>query len=249
MRRFIAATLLAAAVLSPGGPAAAAPPLAITRESQRDLMVTIYNGNLGLVKDTREARLPAGMSEVQFADVAAQIDPDLGPPQVPDRPRGLRSSSRTTSTTSSRARSSWRSTSGRRSASTRATARSRGDASSRPTGRSSTSTARSTWATRARSCFPRCRRTSCRSPRCSGCSATRDGGPAGRGVVPDRRHHLEGRLRHPDTRPTPRRPHGWVTIDNKSGATYRDAALKLVAGDFNRAARAATTAARATRRR
>ena len=28
---------------------------------------------------------------------------------------------------------------------------------------------------------------------------------------------------------------GWVTIDNKSGATYRDAALKLVAGDVNRA--------------
>ncbi|HEX9022245.1 MAG TPA: DUF4139 domain-containing protein [Geobacteraceae bacterium] len=27
---------------------------------------------------------------------------------------------------------------------------------------------------------------------------------------------------------------GWVTIDNKSGATYRDAALKLVAGDVNR---------------
>ncbi|PYO51698.1 MAG: DUF4139 domain-containing protein, partial [Candidatus Rokuibacteriota bacterium] len=28
---------------------------------------------------------------------------------------------------------------------------------------------------------------------------------------------------------------GWVTIDNKSGATYRNAALKLVAGDINRA--------------
>jgi hypothetical protein len=27
---------------------------------------------------------------------------------------------------------------------------------------------------------------------------------------------------------------GWVTIDNKSGATYRDATLKLVAGDVNR---------------
>jgi len=27
---------------------------------------------------------------------------------------------------------------------------------------------------------------------------------------------------------------GWVTIDNKSGATYRDAGLKLVAGDVNR---------------
>lgn len=75
MRRSIALMLLTLAALSPGGPASAAPPLAITRESQRDLMVTIYNGNLGLVKDTREARLPAGMSEVQFADVAAQIDP------------------------------------------------------------------------------------------------------------------------------------------------------------------------------
>src|SRR5207249_7333642 len=28
---------------------------------------------------------------------------------------------------------------------------------------------------------------------------------------------------------------GWVTIDNESGATYKDAALKLVAGDLNRA--------------
>jgi hypothetical protein len=28
---------------------------------------------------------------------------------------------------------------------------------------------------------------------------------------------------------------GWVTIDNKSGATYQNAALKLVAGDVNRA--------------
>ncbi len=54
---------------------AAAAPQAITREDQKDLMVTIYNGNLGLVKDTREVRLDAGMLEVQFADVAAQIDP------------------------------------------------------------------------------------------------------------------------------------------------------------------------------
>jgi hypothetical protein len=33
------------------------------------------NGNLGLVKDVREVRLPAGMLEVQFMDVASQIDP------------------------------------------------------------------------------------------------------------------------------------------------------------------------------
>src|SRR5213083_533199 len=55
--------------------ALAATPRAVTREDQREMMVTIYNGNLGLVKDLREARLPAGVSEVQFMDVAAMIDP------------------------------------------------------------------------------------------------------------------------------------------------------------------------------
>jgi hypothetical protein len=89
MRRHLSA-LLTLAVLAPGSPAAAAPPLAITRESQRDLMVTIYNGNLGLVKDTREARLPAGMSEVQFADVAAQIDPTSVHLKSLTDPAGLR---------------------------------------------------------------------------------------------------------------------------------------------------------------
>jgi hypothetical protein len=38
-------------------------------------MVTIYNGNLGLVKDVREVRVPLGLTEAQFMDVAAQIDP------------------------------------------------------------------------------------------------------------------------------------------------------------------------------
>src|SRR5438093_11901822 len=38
-------------------------------------MVTIYNGNLGLVKDLREVRFPSGQTEVQFMDVAALIDP------------------------------------------------------------------------------------------------------------------------------------------------------------------------------
>ena len=47
----------------------------VTRETQKDVMVTIYNGNLGLVKDVRDVRLPAGLIEVQFMDVAAQIDP------------------------------------------------------------------------------------------------------------------------------------------------------------------------------
>ena len=53
----------------------AAAPASVTRDDQREVMVTIYNGNLGLVKDLRETRLPAGVSEVQFMDVAAMIDP------------------------------------------------------------------------------------------------------------------------------------------------------------------------------
>src|SRR5919108_3636717 len=38
-------------------------------------MVTVYNGNLGLVKDTRGAQLPTGVHEIQYADVASLIDP------------------------------------------------------------------------------------------------------------------------------------------------------------------------------
>src|SRR3989442_871222 len=55
--------------------ALAATPRTVTRADQREMMVTIYNGNLGLVKDVREAHFPAGTTEVQFADVAALIDP------------------------------------------------------------------------------------------------------------------------------------------------------------------------------
>jgi len=71
-KRLIALTLVVALW---SAQLAAAVPQAITRDDQKDLMVTIYNGNLGLVKDTREVRFDAGMLEVQFADVAAQIDP------------------------------------------------------------------------------------------------------------------------------------------------------------------------------
>jgi hypothetical protein len=71
-RRLLALTLLFILAVVP--PAAAAP-VSVTRDDQREVMVTIYNGNLGLVKDLREARLPAGVNEVQFMDVAAGIDP------------------------------------------------------------------------------------------------------------------------------------------------------------------------------
>jgi hypothetical protein len=62
------------AVFGAAQPVAAAP-ASVTRDDQREVMVTIYNGNLGLVKDLRETRLPPGVSEVLFMDVAAMIDP------------------------------------------------------------------------------------------------------------------------------------------------------------------------------
>ncbi|HEX9899780.1 MAG TPA: hypothetical protein VGC81_11170, partial [Candidatus Methylomirabilis sp.] len=57
-------------------PAAAATVRAsVTQEQQKEVAVTIYNGNLGLVKDIRELVLGAGSHEIKFMDVAAQIDP------------------------------------------------------------------------------------------------------------------------------------------------------------------------------
>jgi len=43
--------------------------------SHRDLAVTIYNDNLGLVKDRRTVTLSRGGSEIAFTGVAAQLDP------------------------------------------------------------------------------------------------------------------------------------------------------------------------------
>src|SRR6058998_4048841 len=71
-------------------PARAATPRSVTHEDQRDVMVTIYNGNLGLVKDVREARFPAGTTEVQFMEVAARIDPTTVHLKSLTDPAGLR---------------------------------------------------------------------------------------------------------------------------------------------------------------
>jgi hypothetical protein len=65
--------LLLAGGASPAAPAARA--AAVTEEHQKEVALTIYNGNLGLVKDVRELHLPPGTHEVKFTDVAAQIDP------------------------------------------------------------------------------------------------------------------------------------------------------------------------------
>ncbi|HYS44780.1 MAG TPA: DUF4139 domain-containing protein, partial [Geobacteraceae bacterium] len=42
---------------------------------QTGIAVTVYNVNLGLVKDRRTIQLPQGMAELRFMDVASQIIP------------------------------------------------------------------------------------------------------------------------------------------------------------------------------
>ncbi len=52
-----------------------AAPLTSTLKDQQDVAVTIYNSNLGLVKDTRLIHFKPGVHELKFMDVAAKIDP------------------------------------------------------------------------------------------------------------------------------------------------------------------------------
>jgi len=49
--------------------------LLTTLEDQTGVAVTIYNVNLGLVKDRREIKLPKGTGDLRFMDVASQIIP------------------------------------------------------------------------------------------------------------------------------------------------------------------------------
>src|SRR5262249_28108954 len=46
-----------------------------TIEDQKNVAITVYNSNIGLVKDTRALRLPRGASQLRFMDVAQQINP------------------------------------------------------------------------------------------------------------------------------------------------------------------------------
>jgi hypothetical protein len=78
--QFLSLLLAATIVLSGGGfshaapaPAGKAAPVASTVDDQRSVSLTIYNVNLGLVKDLRQIRLPQGVSELRFMDVASQI--------------------------------------------------------------------------------------------------------------------------------------------------------------------------------
>ena len=44
-------------------------------KGQIGVQITVYNNNLGLIKDTRKVSLPLGQGELRFMDVAAHIMP------------------------------------------------------------------------------------------------------------------------------------------------------------------------------
>ncbi len=69
----LAASLFVCAVLCP--PFLFAAPLTSTRADQTQVALTICNSNLGLVKDVREIELAEGLTRLQFMDVAARIMP------------------------------------------------------------------------------------------------------------------------------------------------------------------------------
>jgi hypothetical protein len=77
------ALVLMACLTAVGGPAVAsaaekgdAPkPLTTGLEDQAGVALTIYNVNLALVKDQRQTNLPTGTFELRFTDVASQIIP------------------------------------------------------------------------------------------------------------------------------------------------------------------------------
>jgi hypothetical protein len=46
-----------------------------TSQEQKELAVTVYNSNVALVRDVRRLRLPAGMLDLRYTDIAAQVNP------------------------------------------------------------------------------------------------------------------------------------------------------------------------------
>jgi hypothetical protein len=71
MRRFVFIAFFAA------GPA-------LAQSAQGDVAVTIYNGGVALIQDTRQLDIPAGRSRQEFPDVSAQIRPETVSFAAPD---------------------------------------------------------------------------------------------------------------------------------------------------------------------
>lgn len=70
-----AAACAASLTAAHGAGTTAVPPTLSTLSDQTGVALTVYNDNLGLVKDQRRISLPRGMGELRFMDVASGIIP------------------------------------------------------------------------------------------------------------------------------------------------------------------------------
>src|SRR5439155_5084460 len=61
-----------------------------TAGDRQSVNITVYNSNLGLVRETRRLTLPAGRIALRFADVTAQIRPETVHLASLTAPAGLR---------------------------------------------------------------------------------------------------------------------------------------------------------------
>jgi hypothetical protein len=77
MSRLFASLLVATlCALLPITAAAQIAQLTTTARDRKSVNVTVYNSNIGLVRETRALVLPAGRVALRFSDVAAQISPE-----------------------------------------------------------------------------------------------------------------------------------------------------------------------------
>jgi hypothetical protein len=67
-------TLACAALLAAPG-FAAQPSQTSTEDDQTELAVTVYNSNVALVRDVRRVKLPAGIFDLRYMDIAAAVNP------------------------------------------------------------------------------------------------------------------------------------------------------------------------------
>src|SRR6266852_8265627 len=61
-----------------------------TARDRQSVNITVYNSNLGLVRETRRLTLPSGRVALRFADVTALIRPETVHLASPTAPSSLR---------------------------------------------------------------------------------------------------------------------------------------------------------------
>src|ERR1044072_1022973 len=76
LSKFLSAALLIAAFV--GAAFAQSLEQTTTARDRQSVNITVYNSNLGLVRETRRVTLPNGRIALRFADVTAQIRPETG---------------------------------------------------------------------------------------------------------------------------------------------------------------------------